>query len=463
MCRPARFDRLLIFIAIHAILVGDLTQASDLGELLWGGRGSRTTVTDPHIPPPLATDTNIPMSDTTGLATTQSNLMLGTPGAMTLPPGGVIASNGVASNSAVSSGYVIPTQFTTASNIIPPAQIAPSQSVIDYEWTYSTIKDVTYEHVTVYDPNIGGYVTIMQEKQTESVLPWLHRKQVVRNKPVTADMISGSPIIGSTSSPVISGVAERRIVNRLFPVSTVPSPPAQVVPVQTFPLSAAPVATFATESPVVPTIPPTTPSTFDLTPEPYSTTISSQHAEVSPTSPGIISPSAHQVLHPIVPASGVSSSTINTSGAITPGHTPTGAISQASTPTTGTSPQTSPSPRSSTPANVPTLAPVQLEQPPAAQATESTQPTRLQGSLSDLDMRLHTVELPQGEPMPPPAQSSPIPSLTLSPTLGNDIPLLKAPDTETSTPTTPSVTSTTPSRTRPDLSVSPTRRSPLSK
>ena len=483
MCRQVKFGRLLIFVTMSMVLAGELTQASDWSEWLWGGRGSRTTVTDPYIPPPLVTDKSISGVDTTpGLGTTQSNLMLGTPGAMTLPPGGVIVSNGIASSGVSSGAYANSAQFTTASNIIPTPQVTQQQPVIEYEWTYSTIKDTTYEPVTVYDPRLGGYVTTMQEKQTESVLPWLHRKQVVRYKPATTDTITSNPSIGSTLPPAISDPSGKYIVNRLFPVSTVPSPPAQAVPVQTpvqtFPLYAGPMTTYAAEStsgsrvvassnspvpppttfqstesvvmridselPVVTVVPhddslPAASSPFDLAPQPYSTSI--------------VSPSAHQVLYQTVPAIGISSSAMNTPDNRTSGNVPTGA---ASTPVAQTPASTQTGPSS----NEPTLAPEQSAPTPVTRDT--VQRPLIQDSLSD-SVRPQPFEVPPGQQLPPPAQSSPIPSIS-KPSTGNDILLLKTPETE------PSVSSTTqpaaPAHPRPNLSNSPTRmpprRSPLS-
>jgi len=485
MCRQVKFGRSLIFATMSLFFCGVPAWASDLSESLWGGRGSRTTVSDPYIPPPLVTDTSIPVASTPGLATTQSNLMLGTPGAMTLPPGGVTASNGVATSSVSSGAYVIPAQFTTASNIIPAVQVAPQQPFIEYGWTYSTIKDTTYEPVTVYDPRLGSYVTTMQERQTESVLPWLHRKQVIRYKLATTDTITGSPTVGGTTSPPISDPAGKYIVNRLFPVSTVPSPPAQAVPVQTliqtpvqtFPLYDGPATTYAAEStpgtrivassdladiqptllpnestvkridteiPVITTIAPDPTSPFNLAPQPYSTTTSSQPVDMP--SPDIISPSAHQVLYQTIPAVGVSASAINTtggtSGSKAPDTTPTDTPStQPAPPPAPTTPatQTPASPQTGTQANQPTLAPERSTQTPTTQ--ETVQRPTIQDSLTDSE-RSQPVVLPPGETLPPPAQSSPIPSITPPSTGSDKVPLLKTPTT------------------RPDLSNSPTRMPP---
>ena len=501
MCSWVKLGPKLIFVTVSVVLAGDLTRASDLSEWLWGGRGSRTTVTDPYIPPPLVTDTTSVSLDSTGRATTPSNLMLGTSGAMTLPPGGVISSNGVASTGVSTGTYVIPAQWTTASNIIPAVQVIPQQPVIEYEWTYSTIKDVTYEPVTVYDPRLGGYVTTMQEKQTESVLPWLHRKQVVRYKPATNDTLIDSPTISSTS-PAISNPSERYIVNRLFPVSAVPSPPAQAVPVQTFPLYAGSMTTYASEStgtrvvlpsdspalppstlpptesvvmridsvsPVVTTLTPAAPSPFDLMPQQYSTTITSQQTDLTSLSPGIVSTSAHQVLYPIIPEIGVSSPSINTTGNTssnrTPGNVPTdSAFPQTSTPSVPSpqtpisaapAVQTPVSPRAGSSPNKPTLAPDPSVPTPDAQETV-LRPT-IQESLSASE-RSQPVELQPGQQLPPPAQLSPIPSIETPSTGSVEVPQLVAPGTESSSSSATPTTS--PARPRPDLSNSPTRMPP---
>ena len=469
MYRQLNVGQWLCCIFATIIIVSEV-QASDLSELLWGGRGSRTTVSDPYAPPPLTTQIPVvPVTDTAATATMQSQLMLGTPGAMTLPSGGVYAPNGLATTGVSSASYVWQSPATTASNIIPAVQLTPTQPVIEYEWTYSTIKDVKNEPITVYDPRLGGYVTTMQERQTESVLPWLHRKQVVRYPVPTADTAITGAVINNPVTPVASDTSERRIVNRLFPVSTVPSPPAQAAPVQTFSMPTTPVTTYATPTyaaetpvnppigspiqpasttvmrvgdlPVVPavTIPqigstrPTAetvvsaPATTIVTTQNQPAPISSSLADAQPSLPPVVSPSAQQVLYPNVPAA-------NT--------------------------------RTNSPLGTPTLAPTKSdagsEQPPVSQETVTLQRPRIEDSILSSE-KLRTVELPPGSMLPPPAQASTIPSLeaassaasTEYPLLTNETPSTTPPATQPGT-RLPSATGTPSGR-----NVSPTRLAPL--
>ncbi len=467
-----------VLITLCVTSTGVFLQASDLSEILWGGRGSRTTVSDPYVPPALATETPVvPVADSTVYTTSQTQLMLGSPDAITIPRGGVVASNGVATNGVVTSGYVVPNQVVTSSGVIPVVQTAPAQPTVDYEWSYSTIKDVSYEPVTVYDPRLGGYVTTYQEKQTESVLPWLHRKQVVRYKPTTD--VPTIPAVSNTVVQPVSDTSQTRIVNRLFPVSTVPSPPVQAVPVQTIPLQPMSTTTYASEPitsatllpggssqiqpasstvmrtsgdlPVVPAVtiaqPVNTAGTMSTSPvvpaisgSPASTPIPSRLADLPPTLPDVVSPSAQQVLYPL------------------------GQANQTAT-------------------QQPTLAPTRSEQAPATQENAVAQPLRLQDSLSATE-KPHAVELPTGAALPlptqpagqppeTPAQTAPTETPPRSDTTNSGIPLLKPNDQSAATTSTPTPGSSqsvsrpatqTPSAsgTRPPLSVSPTRMSPLS-
>ena len=221
---------------LAAVLCAGLTslsaQASDLSRALWGGPGSQTTVTQLYVPPPLETETiSVPMSDSAAMLTAQSQLMLGTPGATTLPSGGVIATNGVATAT-----YVSPNQTMTGSGLAPAAhttliqtplmQSTPQQPAVESRWSFSTIKDTTFEPVTLYDSRFGGYVTTYQERQTESVLPWLHRKQVVKYSSPTE------------SQTPVAAVNERlgTLADRVFPISAVPISPAQADLAPTLPL-----------------------------------------------------------------------------------------------------------------------------------------------------------------------------------------------------------------------------------
>ena len=431
-----RYYGILAFICVANIISANspLT-ASDLSERLWGGRGSQTTTTDLYVPPPLTTETiRVPVTDATSFTSAQTQLMIGTPDAMTLPPGGVIASNGVATtmaasgttvpNGVVNAGYTWPQQTPITTGIVPASQLTTVQPAIEYEWSYSTIKDVTYEPVTAYDPRLGGYVTTYQEKKTESVLPWLHRKQVVRYKPASADIVTGTisgtssnPTIGSTILPpatptTSTGSSERSIVNRLFPVSTVPTPPAQAVPVTVMPMPNPPMATYASDtvsyaSPANFTSSGATTYILPATTLDQTLPMTSDRADVAPSLPNepssntasssVISPSTQQVLYPMP-----SKNEPATSDAANNTLYSTPVTSQISTPdSTIASPITGSS--HVTQRNTPTLAPPRSEAAPTTETQESsiTQPTRLQDSLAS-----HVVELPSNATLPVPATAS---------------------------------------------------------
>jgi len=466
--------------------------ASDWSERFWGGRGSQTTTTELYVPPPLTTETvSVPLTDATGITSSQTQLMIGTPGAMTLPPGGVIASNGIATtaaasgttmpNEVVNAGYIWPQQTPISTGIVPASQLTTVQPAIEYEWSYSTIKDVTYEPVTAYDPRLGGYVTTYQERKTESVLPWLHRKQVVRYKPASADMVTGT-ISGTSSSPTIgnatlpsaasttsTGSSERSIVNRLFPVSTVPTPSAQAVPVTVMPMSNPPMATYASD-----TVSYTAPANFTssgattyILPATFDQTlpISSDYANVAPLLPNepssnmlsssVISPSTQQVLYPMP-----SKNEPATSDAASNTLYSTPVASQTSTSeSTAASPIVGAS--HTMQRNTPTLAPLRLEVVPTKETSSSdqektqvaardstiTQPTRLQDSLTP-----HVVALPSNATLPVPATVSSVQSEQPAAALTETQPTA-------TTPQPVRVQRTTTGRS--GASVSPTRMSPL--
>lgn len=491
--------------------------ASDVSEALWGGHGSRTTATQLYVPPPLTTEPiSVPMADATALPSAQTQLMIGTPGATTLPPGGVISSNGVATNM-TATGTMMPFA-ATGSNYIQPVQWSPAQQpimqqpvfqqpAVEYEWSYSTIKDVTYEPVTVYDSRLGGYVTTYREKKTESVLPWLHRKQVVRYKPAssgvavstTSGLISGGAIAPvSAPLPAAASTAssfERSIVYRLFPVSTVPEVPTQPVPVQPLPpamipVQAAPVTTYASDAVSYPTVSRTT-----LTPSATTTImpaadtlatgtlasqqpISSHQADIAPSLPGVLSPSTQMVLYPLDTKNDQSTANTpaNASGN-TSGNTlySTPVSPTTSTPGSGASSGVMPGvttfrPMGGSQTGTPTLAPQRSEtvqeNPPESsnapgQSDGIVQPDRIRDSLPGTSAeRSHVVESPTGITLPAPATTesndASNDTSTGEKTTESGIPLL----TPEAQPLTleQSIRTTTGRR---SLTVSPTRMSPL--
>jgi len=371
------------------------------------------------------------------------------------------------------------------------------QPVVDYEWTYSTIKDISYEPVTVFDSHLGGYVTVFQEKQTESVLPWFHRKQVVRYQTTTADASSGGQL---PINPVASDTSERRIVNRLFPVSTVPSPPAQAVPVQPFPQptspTSVPMTIYAGESsamrttveiPVIPTVTviqsvtetldivtPAFPASIVSSPSNQPVSPSGSAAEFPPSLPGVIAPSSETVLYPLWSANPPSRS---------PDTTPTSTSGKAATVTTTTEAQS----------DSPTLAPSKPNTTDSiVQHPVTVQRPRIEDSLSNSEIQPRTFDLMEPsdgtdlrlpaqprygiteEPIPDvPVASSPEtesvssevinPILTVPDTSEPELTVTDIPTTNSSEHSTPPPTTRIPSVTpkRQRLTVSPTRMLPL--
>ncbi|MCL2347915.1 MAG: hypothetical protein FWC50_06580 [Planctomycetaceae bacterium] len=209
--------------------------SSDLTNWLWGGKESKTTVSQPYVPPPTAgTQVTTPLTTqfvnpATGQTIPQTQLIVGTPGAVTLPSTGVVATNGVASGSIPIWGNVpsagVFGNTATIPAVIPTTATTIMQPEVGYQWTFSTIKGVTYEPVQRYNPYTGAVTTSYQERKTESVLPWLHRQEVTTYKPVTLN-VPVTNVSGATAS-VTTDTSFTGFSSTAFPStmhSTAPAP-----------------------------------------------------------------------------------------------------------------------------------------------------------------------------------------------------------------------------------------------
>ncbi|MDR1491423.1 MAG: hypothetical protein LBT05_01685 [Planctomycetaceae bacterium] len=222
----ATLKNFVLFMAL-TVCFCNFTHASDFTDWLLGGRGSRTTVSQPYIPPVVTTPEIIPVADSYPQTVAPPS------NGVTLPPGGTVVANGVAST-----GYISTNQPTIWNGLprttLPTAAVPPVQPTVEYEWSYSTIKDTTYDPITVYDSSVGGYVTSYRERQTESVLPWLHRKQVIRYKPITGTEKSNRPIVGALNN-VISNITPQENL----PASALPTyatPATTILPTISYPV-----------------------------------------------------------------------------------------------------------------------------------------------------------------------------------------------------------------------------------
>jgi len=278
---PVCFEYRLFFSTVETIVLifvfSCVADASDLTNWLRGGRDSQTTVSQPYVPPVVTTPAAVPVATSYPQTTAAPVLQ----NAVTLPPGGVIVANDVAANSySVNQPVVL--------NNVPVVSTVPSvQPTVEYEWSYSTIKDTTYDPVTVYDPITGGYVTSYQERKTESVLPWLHRKQVIRYKPVTETVKSNRPISNAVNNVVSNLVPQENLpasaVPTYLPVTSI-QPTATILPTTTL----SPITTSEIIIPVGGTVssPPTqTAPAVYLNPRPSESSVSPNIADIPPTLP----------------------------------------------------------------------------------------------------------------------------------------------------------------------------------
>ena len=80
---------------------------------------------------------------------------------------------------------------------------------VEYKWTYSPIETKTETLVKVVNPKTGRVVrTYCQEESERSMLPWLHRREVVSYETVEAKVavpVSVAPSMSSATHTVIHG------------------------------------------------------------------------------------------------------------------------------------------------------------------------------------------------------------------------------------------------------------------
>ncbi|MDR1958625.1 MAG: hypothetical protein LBQ54_06235 [Planctomycetaceae bacterium] len=188
---------------------------------------SRTTVAPFYTPPATSGLPAIPVTDPAfAQPIFQTQMFQGTPGAVTVPSTGMIISqfSNTVGNIVSQTGIPNTLPLTT----VPRTYLRPE---IDYEWTYSRIKNVGYYVVKIIDPRTGSVTTAYRPEEVESLLPWLHQKEVVRYKPVTVNVAVPAtyPVIPSSSvTPMVLPPVTQNIPTAYavpaFPGSTVIDP-----------------------------------------------------------------------------------------------------------------------------------------------------------------------------------------------------------------------------------------------
>jgi len=99
----------------------------------------------------------------------------------------------------------------TTPGAIPVAlqTVAVRRPKVEYQWTYAPIVTKREVLVNVVDPRSGRVVrTFCQEEDNSTVLPWLHRREVITYETVEAKVavpVSVAPSAGSATNTVIYG------------------------------------------------------------------------------------------------------------------------------------------------------------------------------------------------------------------------------------------------------------------
>ncbi|MGL6226436.1 MAG: hypothetical protein ACRC10_07410 [Thermoguttaceae bacterium] len=168
---------------------------------IWGGKNQETTYSPPSSqnnvvlnssgvlsPSPLAVQTTIPSQS---VATTTLTILpsTGVPVLATSP-----AVQPYVAASPIKSGSPEPILSTTTL----------FQPTVSKEWTFSRIKSVDYKPLQVVNPYDGTVSTVYQAEESQSLLPWLHQKEVVRYEPVAVP--TTGPTISATTNPTSSVV-----------------------------------------------------------------------------------------------------------------------------------------------------------------------------------------------------------------------------------------------------------------
>jgi hypothetical protein len=228
-------------------------------DCLWGGSNEETGYTTPYVPgmggvtlaqlpappinlgaPPPGQQTTLPvqaMPNTQALSVPQSTIPT-----ITVPTGPVGAVGRPATQPASANlpqlplgteiVYVLPSETVqeecingvpgtpaAAAKVVPadtPGAIPVAiktvnvlQPKVEYRWTYSPVRTKTETLVKVVHPRTGKVVrTYCQTDEEKSVLPWLHREEVVSYETVTAKVgtpISLAPSAAATANTLIRG------------------------------------------------------------------------------------------------------------------------------------------------------------------------------------------------------------------------------------------------------------------
>jgi|GEM_PF-5202477 len=153
----------------------------------------RTTVAPLYTPPATSGVPMTPLVDPSLVTPIrQTQMIYGTPGAMTIPPGGMILSSTPSASAMAFPQTVCPPQTTTVQRTF-------LQPEIGHEWTFSRIRSTSYEEVQTVNPWTGTVTTSFRPQETESLLPWLHQREVVQYRPVTVNVTV--PVVNSSCVP----------------------------------------------------------------------------------------------------------------------------------------------------------------------------------------------------------------------------------------------------------------------
>lgn len=134
---------------------------------LWGGSNEETTYSPPYRPGEL---NSISTSTQPRDAASTQPLIMGQS-----PYSG-------------SNVYVAPPSYTSMS---PQKNVM--QPVVTHQWSYSRITSTQYKPVQTIDPMTGRVSTFYRLEESKTLLPWLHRKEVVKYEP---QPVHGDAVVG---------------------------------------------------------------------------------------------------------------------------------------------------------------------------------------------------------------------------------------------------------------------------
>lgn len=130
---------------------------------IWGGKNEETTVATPYS---FSRDSAFPSQVDNGGAVYLGQSMDSGSTVCVAPPSHTVSS---------------PLKPGTVSTFSPAPAVKP---VVSREWSYSRIKSVNFTPVQNVDPYTGVVSTWYRAEESKTLLPWLHRKEVVRYEPV---------------------------------------------------------------------------------------------------------------------------------------------------------------------------------------------------------------------------------------------------------------------------------------